>query len=183
MNLGVIGDLKAFTRYTPSPYYMDSFCRMFGLVYPGASGRTLNWNSVWYADDSIGVAALFMFSGVNQTTPVGTPEEEGATNNDPTVQIEAAIGDLCLTGFGRRLENPETLTLGTDQTSLFDEVSLAGVGTYNWRLKIISRLAVSENQSITVMSDQVNESATMGIAVKPTVYDSILVNPQPFLFM
>jgi hypothetical protein len=62
------------------------------------------------------------WTGVHQTSPIGTPAKATGTNNAPTVTVTAASGDMVVDGL---YCEPDTITNNASQT-LINEIEAIG---------------------------------------------------------
>ncbi len=93
---------------------------VYGLVNPTA--KTAIMRVTLSTTDSDGTfVAVSSFTGVDQTTPLGTPVTAASGSGSPTVTVSAATGDLVV-DFMATKETSGNKTAGSGQTEIWDGV-------------------------------------------------------------
>lgn len=115
------------------------------------------------SDDEV-ICGAVSYSGVDQTTPVGTPNDTGNTTGQPSVSIASAIGELVVDAmYWADWQTGKTTNSG--QTSVRVNVGNSGDG-YGWLG--MSEKAGAASVAMTWSSDAVINWRIGGISLKPT---------------
>lgn len=105
-------------------------------------------------------AGVMSFTGVDQTTPVGTAATATGSGTTPSVAVSSTTGELVVDALA--IENAGTLSVGAGQTSRYNTF---GAGGWNKHAGSTEPGAVSTTMS---WSDTVGgEWAIIGVPMKP----------------
>jgi hypothetical protein len=139
---------------------------LWRLVNPASGSNTVHvtWGSA--QDERALVAAAY--TGVDQTTPLGTPATATGTNTTPTVNVSSAAGELVVdsVGFLDQGGNNRTLAVGASQTSRA-EVEGANLGFEG--LGISDEAGTATVTMSWTTSGNVDNWGIIGVALKPSV--------------
>jgi len=131
---------------------------MYGLVAPatGSNTLTVNLNDTW----SRTCIAAVPFSGVHQTTPLGTAVlKNNADSGEPSVTVSSAVGELVIDAVMAKNDFASvTLTVDASQT----QQVLEGGDTFNVVLGMSTEVGATSVSMDWIVS---NEETWAGIAV------------------
>ncbi len=132
---------------------------VYGLKNPTA--KTATMRVIVSAGDSSGTfVAVSSYTGVHQTTPLGTPATAtGGTGTNPTVTVTAATNDLVVDFMGTKETPLGSKTAGAGQTKIWDGYSNQSIGAGSTE---------AGAASVTMSWTGTTEEWTMvGVALKP----------------
>ncbi len=105
-------------------------------------------------------AACESYTGVDQTTPLGTSVTASGTDTAPSVTVTSASGELVKDAIG--LDHSGTLTVGSGQTSRYNEIGLGG-----WN-KYAGSTEAGGSSVVMDWSDSASVNwASVGVSIKP----------------
>jgi Tfp pilus assembly protein PilV len=131
---------------------------LYGLVNPTAKTATMRV-TLSGTDSSGTFVAVTSFTGVHQTTPLGTPASSNAVSGTPSVTVSAATGDLVFDAMATK-ETSGNKTPGPGQTERYDGTNGTSNGAGSTEAGAAS-VVMNWTGGIT------EEWAMIGVAVKP----------------
>lgn len=112
---------------------LPSHARLFGLAVGSKAGGTYNAVVTWGtsgAGENYELVGVSSFSGVNQSTPVGTAGTATGTSTAPTVNVSSATGEVVI-GIVYVDGDAGSITLGAGQTQRWSLIGNLIMSTFS----------------------------------------------------